>query len=270
VEWHYAENGRQSGPVTEEQLLQLAQAGVVTPDTPVWRAGMTEWKPFRGVDPRVPPPLNPAWTAPMRPCHSCGRTFAAGDLAMFGESAICAQCKPAWMQRLRQGMTTTAPGMRRYAGFWIRVVAQLIDGMIVGTVLGSVFFMLYGSSLFALFRRMAELGAQGAQPDPNAMLELMMPIMASIWSFQLVALVAQVAYSAYFLVNFGATPGKMALGIKVIRVDGGPIQVGQAIGRYFAHMLSGLILYIGYMMAGWDDEKRALHDRLVDTRVVYK
>ena len=106
--------------------------------------------------------------------------------------------------------------------------------------------------------------------QPEAMNGFMMPIMASIWSFQLVALVAQVAYSAYFLVNFGATPGKMALGIKVIRVDGGPIQVGQAIGRYFAHMLSGIILYIGYMMAGWDDQKRALHDRLVDTRVIYK
>jgi uncharacterized RDD family membrane protein YckC len=41
-----------------------------------------------------------------------------------------------------------------------------------------------------------------------------------------------------------------------------------AVGRYFAHMLSAFTLYIGYMMAGWDEEKRALHDRICDTRVV--
>ena len=47
MEWHYAENGRQLGPVSEEQLLQLTRTGVVTPDTLIWRAGMPEWKPFR-------------------------------------------------------------------------------------------------------------------------------------------------------------------------------------------------------------------------------
>jgi len=270
VDWHYAENGRQVGPITEEQLLHLANTGAVTPDTLIWRAGMPEWKPFRTAGPGVPPPLKPVLTATQSHCNSCGRLFAAGDLAMFGETAICTDCKPAWVQQFRQGMVTTVPGMYRYAGFWIRVVAQLIDGVITGTVVGAVFMMLYGSSLFAVIRQAAEAGANGNQPDPAAMVELMTPIIASIWSFQLLAFVAGVAYSVYFLVKFGATPGKMALGIKVIRADGGPIQVGQAIGRYFAHILSGIILYIGYMMAGWDDQKRALHDRLVETRVIYK
>jgi len=270
VEWHYAENGRQLGPVSEEQLLQLTRTGVVTPDTLIWRAGMPEWKPFREAGPGLPPPLKPAFAVTERPCNSCGRLFAAGDLALFGETAICPECKPTWVQQLRQGMVTTVPGIHRYAGFWIRVVAQLIDGIITSTVLGAVFFMLYGASLFALIRQAADVSAQGGQPDPGAMVEMMAPIMTSIWSFQLLALAASLAYSVYFLVKFGATPGKMALGIKVIRADGGPIQVGQAIGRYFAHMLSGIILYIGYMMAGWDDQKRALHDRLVDTRVIYK
>jgi uncharacterized RDD family membrane protein YckC len=270
VDWHYAENGRQVGPVTEDQLLQLAHAGAVAPDTLIWRAGMPEWKPFREVGPGAPPPLKPAFAATQRSCNSCGRLFAAGDLAMFGETAICTDCKPAWVQQLRQGMISTVPGMHRYAGFWIRAVAQLIDGIIASMVLGAVFFMLYGDALFAIFRRAAEAGAQGTQPDPGEMVALMTPIMTSIWVFQLAALAASLGYSVYFLVKFGATPGKMAMGIKVIRADGGPIQVGQAIGRFFAHMLSGMILYIGYMMAGWDDQKRALHDRLVDTRVIYK
>jgi uncharacterized RDD family membrane protein YckC len=270
MDWHYAQNGLQIGPISGDRLLELAHTGVVTPDTLIWREGMPEWKPLREAGPGVPPPLKPVFTATQRPCSSCGRLFAVGDLALFGEAAICADCKPLWVQRLSQGMIATAPGLRHYAGFWIRVLAQLIDGIITSTVLGSAFFVLYGASLFAFIRKAAEAGAQGTQPDPAVMIELMAPIISSIWAFQLVALAAGVAYSAYFLVKFGATPGKMAVGIRVIRADGGPIQTGQAIGRYFGYMLSALILYIGYMMAGWDDQKRALHDRLVDTRVVYK
>jgi uncharacterized RDD family membrane protein YckC len=67
---------------------------------------------------------------------------------------------------------------------------------------------------------------------------------------------------------YGATPGKMALGLKIVRPDGGPISAGRAVGRYFAEILSALTLMIGYMMAGWDSEKRALHDRIADTRVI--
>jgi uncharacterized RDD family membrane protein YckC len=40
------------------------------------------------------------------------------------------------------------------------------------------------------------------------------------------------------------------------------------LGRHFAKILSGIILYIGYLMAFWDDEKRALHDRICSTRVI--
>ena len=75
-------------------------------------------------------------------------------------------------------------------------------------------------------------------------------------------------YETFFLVKFGATPGKMALGVKVVRPDGSGLTVGRAIGRYFAKMLSGMILYIGYIMAGFDSQKKALHDMICDTRVV--
>ena len=66
----------------------------------------------------------------------------------------------------------------------------------------------------------------------------------------------------------GKTPGKMALDLKVVRPDGGPISLGRAVGRYFAKIVSGIILMIGYIMAGFDSEKRALHDMMCDTRVI--
>jgi uncharacterized RDD family membrane protein YckC len=60
----------------------------------------------------------------------------------------------------------------------------------------------------------------------------------------------------------------MALDLKVVRSDGGPVSLGRAVGRYFAKILSGVILLIGYIMAGFDAQKRALHDMLCDTRVI--
>ncbi len=85
----------------------------------------------------------------------------------------------------------------------------------------------------------------------------------------LIQFALSLAYEVYFLTTKGATPGKMALGLKVIRADGGPISAGLAVGRYFAKILSGMILWIGFIIAGFDSEKRALHDHICGTRVVY-
>jgi uncharacterized RDD family membrane protein YckC len=78
-------------------------------------------------------------------------------------------------------------------------------------------------------------------------------------------------YSAGFVSTKGATLGKMACGLRVINADGTlKISIGKAIGRYFAEMLSGVILGIGYLMVAFDSEKRALHDHICKTRVIYK
>ena len=76
------------------------------------------------------------------------------------------------------------------------------------------------------------------------------------------------AFEIFFIGKYGATPGKMLMKIKVVTPDGGPVSYGRATGRYFAKMLSAIILYIGFLMAFWDEEKRALHERICNTRVV--
>jgi uncharacterized RDD family membrane protein YckC len=70
--------------------------------------------------------------------------------------------------------------------------------------------------------------------------------------------------------KFAATPGKMACGLKVIMSDGSQVTYWRALGRHFAKVLSVLILYIGYIMVAFDEEKRGLHDRICDTRVIHK
>jgi uncharacterized RDD family membrane protein YckC len=68
----------------------------------------------------------------------------------------------------------------------------------------------------------------------------------------------------------GATLGKMALGIKVTDMSGNPVSFARASGRYFGKILSGLTLGIGYIIAGFSQQKQALHDILAKTLVVNK
>ena len=99
---------------------------------------------------------------------------------------------------------------------------------------------------------------------------VMLPIIIQVINF-VINLVIGLVYSAWFVHAKSATPGKMALGLIIINADETEkISIPKAIGRHFAKMLNGFTFNIGYMMAGWDDEKRGLHDRLCATRVIYK
>ena len=76
------------------------------------------------------------------------------------------------------------------------------------------------------------------------------------------------AYKTIFISQGGQTPGKMAAGIKVITLTGEPIGIGRALARASSEYLSAMLLFIGYLIAGFSD-KRALHDYICGTRVVY-
>ena len=75
-------------------------------------------------------------------------------------------------------------------------------------------------------------------------------------------------YETWFVGRWGATPGKMACGMKVVRADGSKVTYLRAFGRYWGKALSRLTFMIGYVIALFDQEKRALHDWICDTRVV--
>ncbi len=67
-----------------------------------------------------------------------------------------------------------------------------------------------------------------------------------------------------------ATLGKIALGIMVTDLSGNRISFARASGRHFTKILSGIILYIGFIMAGFTEKKQALHDIIADCLVVKK
>jgi uncharacterized RDD family membrane protein YckC len=196
-------------------------------------------------------------TAPeTRYCSECGRPTASDDLARFGDRLICPLCKDRYAQKLREGVMP-AVGMR-YAGFWIRVSAALIDSVILGTVSTILQYAMFPSTLTNM-----PVPTPGSNP-----FDALGPALARQGWAILVSTLISLTYSAWFIGALGATPGLMALGLKVVRPDGSAIGYGRAVARYFAAMLGGMILGIGYLLVAFDSEKRALHDMICDTRVI--
>ena len=62
--------------------------------------------------------------------------------------------------------------------------------------------------------------------------------------------------------------GKRIMGIKVVNASGGRPDIYQAVGRNLLKILSGIILFIGFMMAGWTVKKQALHDKILNMLVI--
>jgi uncharacterized RDD family membrane protein YckC len=185
---------------------------------------------------------------------TCGRCGWQGD-----EARYCARCgadlgappaappasfpQPPWRP--------PAPGFApvsvatRPAGFWIRFVAVMIDGVVLLLAQG----ILFGAGWMLWDGMDAGLLVKGAT--------------------RLFSSIIGAGYSIVFHWMWGQTLGKMALQIRVVSMDGGPLSFGQSVGRYFATILSALILGIGFIMAGVRSDKRALHDLLAGTRVEY-
>jgi uncharacterized RDD family membrane protein YckC len=194
-------------------------------------------------------------------CSECGRPATSDELVRFGDRLICPNCKNAYAQKLREGVATA--GFVRYGGFWLRFVAVLIDGIIMAVPIGILQMLLLGGMGATLAR-----STPGPNATPEEVFRMLGPMFAAMGFSVTVAMTIACIYETFFLVKFAATPGKMALGLQVLRPDGSKLSVGRAIGRHFSKLLSGMILYIGYIMAGFDSQKRALHDMICDTRVI--
>ncbi|TMG00627.1 MAG: RDD family protein, partial [Chloroflexi bacterium] len=91
---------------------------------------------------------------------------------------------------------------------------------------------------------------------------------ASPFSALFLEIVIGAIYHIAFWIGQGATPGKMAMGIKVVMANGEPVEFGSAMLRYFGYWLSWLILGIGYLMIAFSAEKRGLHDNIAGTVVI--
>jgi uncharacterized RDD family membrane protein YckC len=172
-------------------------------------------------------------------CCVCRKDYADDQITGLGDYAICADCKPIILERLREGSLLASTRGAVYGGFWIRVGAKLIDSV----VLLGIFYVIGTVGSF-----MGEAAGR---------------VFAGIMSTAI-----GLGYVTYFLGEHGATPGKMACGLKVVRSNNEPVSYTRAFGRMWAEYVSFLIFCIGYLMVAVDGERRSLHDRICDTRVV--
>lgn len=254
MNWYYVQDSDRIGPVDDAELERLVSAGRIQPETLVWNETLPGWTPLRDARPGAAAaaaastpsaaPIEPGSSAAVSTCSQCGQSFSPDQLMHFEGRTICFNCKPLFVARMKEGI---APATAvTYAGFWIRFLAVLIDAAI-GFTVGMLIGLVFGTAR-----------AVGG----------MAPFTASGCISSLLQLLYGVGYETLLVGAYGATLGKMALRLKVIMPDGGKVSYPRALGRYFGKILSGIILLIGYIMAAFDDEKRALHDRICNTRVI--
>jgi len=141
-----------------------------------------------------------------------------------------------------------------YGGFWIRVVAFIIDAIIVRAVAWPV-SMILGLGGLAGMMGGFPLGVLGLHLFGSGV--VLMLVLFGSW-----------LYEAFMLSSpYQATLGKMIFGMKVTDLYGNRISFARATGRHFAKWLSGMLLGIGYIMVGFTERKQGLHDMLAGTLV---
>jgi len=164
------------------------------------------------------------------------------------------------------GFSTTRSVM--YAGFWLRFVAHLIDGLILGVgVFALVIPLLFLTGLAATLASLPHrLEGMEGQPNPA----VIGAILSLVFMFVMVGVLLQWLYYAYLESGEKqATWGKQALGLYVTDGAANRISFGRASGRFFAKIISALIpLWIGYIMAGFTEKKQALHDMIAGCLVL--
>lgn len=149
-----------------------------------------------------------------------------------------------------------------YASFWRRLVAFMIDSIIVA--FPSMILSGVGAALFAP----KILSAMNANPSPESISALF-----SAYGF---IMVLNVVSALFFWLYYAfmessakqATLGKMAMGIKVVDEKGQRISFARATGRTFSKIISYTILYFGFFMAAFTKKRQALHDLIATTYVV--
>lgn len=216
--WYYAENGQSVGPVTMWELRELVDTGTIAKSCPICKEGEDRWVKASVVFP------------------SFWRSDAPRDASPENLGAAASVVSMA------------------YAGFWLRLIAFVIDSILIGLI-----------SIIPAFILGLSLGVQmGATGFDIESISVMGQLLGTVVQF----FVGWIYCAATESSSSQATPGKRALGIFVADLRGNRIGFGQASGRYFGKILSSMLLCIGYLMAGVTERKQALHDLMAGTLVL--
>jgi len=131
-----------------------------------------------------------------------------------------------------------------YAGFWIRVLAALIDTVLLSALIAIPLTLIYGSEYWTADE-----------------------VVVGFWDA--VFYIAPIVITVWFWVRYLGTPGKMVLGLRVIDADTGrAISTAKGVGRYLSYYVSAIPLMLGFVWVAFDKRKQGFHDKLAGTLVI--
>ena len=136
---------------------------------------------------------------------------------------------------------------QEYSGFWVRVVATIVDAILIALITFPLLIAIYGMSYF----EMAQTQFVAGPAD-----------FVITWIFPLVAVIL-------FWMKLQATPGKMVISAKVVdATTGKSLTLGQSLWRYLGYILATLPLGLGIIWVAFDRRKQGWHDKLANSVVV--
>lgn len=311
--WYYADGDRQRGPISDQEFEDLVRNGRVQGETLVWQDGMDTWRPLKEVNPEglataspspyIAPQSSPGigessalpaaapvpTGADLRPgtsasaaCSQCGRSpLGPGDGVRLGNIVLCTGCDEEMARYYGQQSATDASGLQPaavapqagplvFASIFSRAIAKFLDGIIQNIAVAIVL------AATVDFQAMG-LNMQDLMNDPEKFVTALRP-------YFLGGLIFTVLYDAILIGAFGATLGKMALGIRVVSGKGARATWNQAMVRAIVPgilqlpmlmipmsiwaSIAQFVFLFGYVIAVMDPERRTLYDHAAGTRVV--
>ena len=243
MKWFYIDTSitdgdRRQGPYSIDEIRDFVNEGKIKAETLVWHSGETNWKAWKDFPEASEPP------------------------------------EPTEEELLKQTIETLLQGRmqrKRYAGFFVRANAFVIDNLIL-SVVGALFLYVMSLAGMVDLNAASEIANQYIENPTSTELvskALELPGMSTfftIWS------VVQAIYFIVFHAVWGATPGKKLMRIHVEMANGEKLSWAFSFFRFVASIVTQatLIFYgLGYLIVLIDPQKRALHDFIAQTRVVH-
>lgn len=249
MKWYFIDESitdgeRRQGPYSIDEIREFVKEGKITDATLVWHSGEEDWKPWSTYKEEEPPPDN---KEDLTREELLENTIKALEEAMKNEQFV----------------------MRRYAGFFTRMAAFVIDNFIlVG----------FGATLFYVIAIMGYI-------DFNALQEVMnnftnytdffdkLTKVSGVGPFFSIMAGIQAIYFIVFTALYSATPGKMMLRIHVETREGHKIGWIGSVARYLCSLFTQFtipsVYGLGYLIVLVDPKRRALHDWIARTSVVF-
>lgn len=148
--------------------------------------------------------------------------------------------KPSTNTPIDEAPTTTSSP--KYAGFWIRLLASIIDMIIVALIA----YILFGSEAVQVSNGQFNVQLTGWK--------VLIPIL----------------YTLIFWIRLSTTPGKMILGLIIVDKEGKKINRLKSILRYLGYMISTIVIFLGFIWIAFDKKKQGRHDKIASTYVIKK